>query len=208
MIARVRQKHEAGRPRAFAVALKESDQLIGGGIDGINIGGSDAAELGYWLGEPYWGRGYGREAAAAIIEYGFEVLGLETIQAISDPSNAASQKVLLACGLKRRASSILLSLLVMVRCAFLATLPSAMSGMKTGPGVIRTSRNGDANVDVAPNSIGIGADFVCRLNQLFGLLLVDSCDSDCECGGEHEAARVVATETNLSNDFDVFVGKS
>jgi ribosomal-protein-alanine N-acetyltransferase len=101
MIARVRQKHEAGRPRAFAVALKESDQLIGGGIDGINIGGSDAAELGYWLGEPYWGRGYGREAAAAIIEYGFEVLGLETIQAISDPSNAASKKVLLACGLKR-----------------------------------------------------------------------------------------------------------
>ena len=50
MIARVRQKHEAGRPRAFAVALKESDQLIGGGIDGINVGGSDAAELGYWLG--------------------------------------------------------------------------------------------------------------------------------------------------------------
>ena len=29
------------------------------------------------------------------------MLGLETIQAISDPSNAASQKVLLACGLKR-----------------------------------------------------------------------------------------------------------
>src|ERR1700757_2480494 len=71
-----------------------------------------------------------------------------------------------------------------------------------------TSRNDDANVDVAPNSVGIRADFVCRLNQLFGLLLVDSCDSDRECGGEHEAARVVATKTNFSDDFDVFVRKS
>jgi hypothetical protein len=71
-----------------------------------------------------------------------------------------------------------------------------------------TSRNDDPNLDVAPNSIGIGADFVCSLNQLFGLLLVDSCDSDRECGGEHEAARVVATETNFSNDFNVFVRKS
>src|ERR1700760_3353583 len=34
-IERVRQQHEAGRPRAFAVALRESDRLIGGcGIDG------------------------------------------------------------------------------------------------------------------------------------------------------------------------------
>ena len=70
------------------------------------------------------------------------------------------------------------------------------------------NRNVDCNRDVAPNSIGIGADLVRRLNQLFGLLLVDSCDRDRQCGGEHEASRVVATEPNFSNDFNVFVRKS
>jgi RimJ/RimL family protein N-acetyltransferase len=37
---------------------------------------------------------------AAIIDYGFRILSLETIRAYTDPSNAASQKVLLHCGLK------------------------------------------------------------------------------------------------------------
>ena len=46
------------------------------------------------------------------------------------------------------------------------------------------------------------------LGQVFGRLLVDSGDSDRECGGEHEIARVVATETNFSNDFDVTVRKT
>src|SRR6478752_4954246 len=70
-----------------------------------------------------------------------------------------------------------------------------------------TSRNGDPNLDVAPNSIGIRADLVGRLGQVFGRLLVDSGDSDRKCGGEHEIARVVATETNFRNDFDVTVRK-
>ena len=56
--------------------------------------------LGYWLGQLYWGKGYGREAAAAVIDYGFRSLGLKTIRAYTDPSNRASQKVLLRCGLK------------------------------------------------------------------------------------------------------------
>jgi ribosomal-protein-alanine N-acetyltransferase len=52
------------------------------------------------LGQPYWGQGYGREAAAAVVDYGFHILGLETIRAYTDPRNFASQKVLLACGLR------------------------------------------------------------------------------------------------------------
>jgi hypothetical protein len=44
------------------------------------------------------------------------------------------------------------------------------------------SRNGYPDVDVAPNSVGIGADFVGRLNQLFSPLLIDPCDSDRERG--------------------------
>jgi ribosomal-protein-alanine N-acetyltransferase len=100
-IAHVRQEHETGGPRSFAIAFKESNRLIGGvGLDEI-AGDSGTASLGYWLGQPYWGHGYGREAVAAAVSYGFRVLLLATIRAHTDPGNAASQRVLLASGLKR-----------------------------------------------------------------------------------------------------------
>jgi RimJ/RimL family protein N-acetyltransferase len=101
-IARVQQDHATGHPRTFAIALKETDRLIGGvGLDGSTGDGSDEPALGYWLGQPYWGNGYTREAAAAVIGYGFRTLGLKTIRAYTDPDNMASQKVLRHCGLKR-----------------------------------------------------------------------------------------------------------
>src|SRR6266849_10331640 len=99
-IALVQQDHTTGRPLRFAIALKETDRLIGGvGLDGCTGDGSEEPSLGYWVGRPYWGNGYGREAVAAVIDYGFQTLGIETIRAYTDPSNAASQKVLLHCGL-------------------------------------------------------------------------------------------------------------
>ena len=99
-IARVKADHATGRPRRFAVALKENDRLIGGiGLDGSTGDGSTESALGYWLGQPYWHNGYAREAVAAIIDYGFQSLGFETIRAYTDPRNARSQKVLLASGL-------------------------------------------------------------------------------------------------------------
>jgi RimJ/RimL family protein N-acetyltransferase len=105
----VRQAHAAGEPRKFAIALKETDRLIGGiGLDGISGDGSDEPSLGCWLGPAYWARGYMREAASIIIGYGFRQLQLETIRAITDPHNAASQRTLLACGLRKIAEIDLL----------------------------------------------------------------------------------------------------
>ena len=95
------QDHASGHPQRFAIALKETDRIIGGvGLDGDTGDESDEPALGYWLGQSSWGKGYGREAVAAIIDYGFRTLGVQTIRAYTDPSNAASQKVLLNCGLK------------------------------------------------------------------------------------------------------------
>jgi 8-oxo-dGTP diphosphatase len=100
-IALVRQDHATGRPRRFAIALKMTDCLIGGvGLDGGTGDGSKEPALGYWLGQPYWGNGYGGEAVGAVIDYGFRTLGLQTIRAYTDPSNVASQKVLRYCGLR------------------------------------------------------------------------------------------------------------
>src|SRR5207248_2784946 len=76
-IAAVQQAHAAGRPRRFAIALKDTDRIIGGiALDGDP--GDDTAEpaLGYWLGQPYWRRGFAREAVAALLDYGFRTLGL------------------------------------------------------------------------------------------------------------------------------------
>jgi [ribosomal protein S5]-alanine N-acetyltransferase len=98
----VKADHATGRPRRFAITLKEDDHLIGGiGLDGATGDGSTEPALGYWLGQPYWGRGYAQEAVAAIIDYGFRHLGFETIRAYTDPSNTRSQKVLLHAGLKK-----------------------------------------------------------------------------------------------------------
>jgi RimJ/RimL family protein N-acetyltransferase len=101
-IARVREDHATGRPLRFAIALKETDRLIGGvGLDGSTGDDSEEPALGYWLGQPHWGNGYAREAVTAVIDYGLRHLGMETIRAYTDPGNLASQKVLLHCGLKK-----------------------------------------------------------------------------------------------------------
>ena len=39
----------------------------------------DKAEIGYWIGVPYWGRGYATEAARAMIDYGFRECKLNRI---------------------------------------------------------------------------------------------------------------------------------
>ena len=101
-VTRVQQDHATGRPRRFAIALKETDRLIGGvGLDGSTGDDSEEPALGYWLGEPHWGNGYAREAVAAVIDCGLRTIGMGTIRAYTDPSNLASQKVLLHCGFEQ-----------------------------------------------------------------------------------------------------------
>ena len=94
-IAHVRREHATGRPRMFVIALKATDHLIGGGgLDGSRGDGTEEPALAYWLGQPYWGHGFGREAVVAFIDHGFRTLGLETVRACTDPANVASQKIL------------------------------------------------------------------------------------------------------------------
>lgn len=42
----------------------------------------DECELGYWIGKPFWGKGYMLEAARELIRRGFEELGMTTIQVL------------------------------------------------------------------------------------------------------------------------------
>lgn len=59
------------------------------------------AELGYWLGKPYWGQGYCTEAAQAVVQFGFQELGLFRIHAHHFARNEASGRVLSKLGMSR-----------------------------------------------------------------------------------------------------------
>ena len=69
---------------------------IGLAIDHQN----ENAELGYWLGQPYWNLGYMTEAAGAVLEYGFETLGLHRIYAHHMSRNPGSGRVLVKIGMQ------------------------------------------------------------------------------------------------------------
>lgn len=59
---------------------------------------SDAPELGYWLGEPYWGRGYMSEAVEAVVAQAFTVAGHARLLPGCRLQNLASRRVLEKAG--------------------------------------------------------------------------------------------------------------
>ena len=84
-------------PTLFAIA--DSVEVIGGiGLMPKTDVHRLTAELGYWLGEPFWGQGIGAESVKAIVSYGFETLGLLRIFAEPYDSNPASCRVLEKAG--------------------------------------------------------------------------------------------------------------
>jgi RimJ/RimL family protein N-acetyltransferase len=67
------------------------------GVCGVDLR-EDGAEIGYWLGVPYWGRGFATEAVRAVIDHAFGDLEYETLQSGARVSNPASRRVLEKCG--------------------------------------------------------------------------------------------------------------
>ena len=53
-----------------------------------------SAEIGYWIGEPYWNKGIATRAVKLLVNYGFEKLNLNRIFTGVFESNKASQRVL------------------------------------------------------------------------------------------------------------------
>lgn len=82
---------------SYAIVLRETQSLIGA-VSFVAIRG-DEAEFGYWLGVHYWGCGYCTEAVAALIDFGFNTLGLKKQHARHLPENNASSRVIIKNGL-------------------------------------------------------------------------------------------------------------
>jgi RimJ/RimL family protein N-acetyltransferase len=97
-IATHRPAYEAGERVTWAVTLRKEGALLGSitlHLQPLH----DNAELGYWIGKPYWGCGYATEAAQEVVRYGFEDLGLHRIHANHFGSNPASGEVMRKVGM-------------------------------------------------------------------------------------------------------------
>lgn len=78
----------------WATIHKETHQFIGRcGLLPWTIDQRPEVEVAYLLDKTYWGQGLGTEAAQAILEYGFEQLGLSRLVCFVDPENQASIEV-------------------------------------------------------------------------------------------------------------------
>ena len=87
------------RERVTYAITTEADGLVGAISLGLVLV-HRRAELGYWIGVPYWNRGYATEAARAVIGFGFDTLGLERIHATHLTRNPASGRVMQKVGMQ------------------------------------------------------------------------------------------------------------
>ena len=102
-IARAQQNLSGGSGLRLGIILRESDALCGG--VGLEIEADHRrAELGYWIGVPFWGKGYATEASRALVDYGFGTLGLHRIFASHFANNPASARVLRKIGMRYEGS--------------------------------------------------------------------------------------------------------
>lgn len=94
------ERAEEGKSVPFSVVLRQSEETIGHAglvLDREN----EKAELYYWLGVSYWGRGYATELARELVRYAFEDLWLGRVYADHFARNPVSGRVLEKVGMVR-----------------------------------------------------------------------------------------------------------
>ncbi len=88
---------ERGREYAYAIATAEGTTLVGAVVL-RPLADAGADNIGYWIGRPFWGRGYATAATMAITALAFGYLDCEALTAAYLKRNAASGRVLEKCG--------------------------------------------------------------------------------------------------------------
>ena len=86
---------------AFFVFEQGSDRLLGGiTLTNVRRGVSQSGSIGYWMGQPYAGKGYMTEAVGLMLHFCFESLGLHRVEAACLLHNAASRALLRKLGFR------------------------------------------------------------------------------------------------------------
>lgn len=83
----------------WAIVPKDLGEVIGS-ISVVHIHeSSNSVEIGYCIGEAFWGKGYMTESLNAVIKYLFETVGINRIAAKHDVRNPTSGSVMAKCGM-------------------------------------------------------------------------------------------------------------
>ena len=91
----------------YAISLADSGAFIGcAGLNPAELG----LELGYWVGAPYWGRGYATEAAHALVDLAFRATNVEALHVSCRVTNPASRRVIHKCGFQYAGQGMVRSL--------------------------------------------------------------------------------------------------
>lgn len=85
--------------RDVTKAIEYNGQFVGSVGIGRKTGWRDhLAEIGYWLGEPFWGKGIATQAVHQMTEYAFSDLKLQKLYALILAPNRTSMRVVEKCG--------------------------------------------------------------------------------------------------------------
>lgn len=90
---------ESGQGVTFAI-VRRADGAFMGSIGLTIFEKHRSAELGYWLGKPYWNNGYTTEASRVVLQYGFQQRNLHRIHAKFYTRNPASGRVMQKLGMQ------------------------------------------------------------------------------------------------------------
>jgi ribosomal-protein-alanine N-acetyltransferase len=88
----------AGTEYSYAITVTCDGSLVG--AIGLRPGPSEHENIGYWIGRPYWNRGYATAAAQTVIVLAFDFLDLDELTASHLARNPASRRVMEKCGMR------------------------------------------------------------------------------------------------------------
>jgi [ribosomal protein S5]-alanine N-acetyltransferase len=99
----VRDQYISNKIGRFSTIIKETNELIGWtGIkfvnDHIENGNTNFYDYGYRLNEKFWNKGFATEASKAWLDYGFNQMNIQTMNAYTHADNGASNHVLQKVG--------------------------------------------------------------------------------------------------------------
>ena len=93
-----KEKTQSGSQLSYAIVSLNLGVLLGA----ISLTHMEPtqANMGYWVGEQYWGKGYCTEAGVALVNHAFSALSLKRVYALHLSSNPASGKVMQKIGMR------------------------------------------------------------------------------------------------------------
>jgi RimJ/RimL family protein N-acetyltransferase len=96
---------DIGRACIYSITEADSGKLIG--VGSLHETREDPEpHMGYWIGEPFWGKGYASEAARALVDLYFKVSNRPILLVSARVSNEASKKIIRKCGGKHVRTSM------------------------------------------------------------------------------------------------------